>query len=297
MRIRVPATSANLGPGFDAFGMALQFYNHFEAHPAEAMAVTLAPGTCVETGDMSLDPGENLLAKAYTAYFGFRGVPLIAAALAIEAHIPLSRGMGSSSTAIVGGLMLADLMHPEPLGRDALLPWAIALEGHPDNVVPALLGGVRCCFDDGPAFTLAWPEDWGILLVIPPTPLSTHEARAIMPQHYSAADAVETLRGAAAWAYALSQKDSALFARAITCDRLHEPARGKLIPEYPVLKVLLQQTDAMGCVISGSGSTLAIYTSDPTVQEAVKTRLKNEAQLAHCRIISVKPDTTGTILH
>jgi homoserine kinase len=293
-RIRVPATSANLGPGFDTLGMALQFYNHFEATLAETLTVRLSPNTCVEVDGLSLDPQENLLAQAYQAYFKFRGDTLIPVELVIEAHVPLSRGLGSSSSAIVAGLFLADSLHPEPLGRDALVPWAVELEGHPDNVVPAMLGGVRCCLADGTNIAMTWPEAWGIGLVIPPTPQSTHAAREIMPPHYTQQEAVQTVRGIAVWIYALFHRDPSLFRKALASDALHEPARGQLIPEFSRLKSLLADTDALGCVISGSGSTLAVYTPSPEVHQDIMAKLKApESGLSHCRIITAQPDNDG----
>lgn len=295
MRIRVPATSANLGPGFDTLGMALQFYNYFEAHPAEKLTVSLSPGTCVEVSDLTLAPEDNLMAKAYAAYFRFRQSPPIPAQLIIEAHIPLSRGLGSSSSAIAAGLFLADQHHPEPLGKAALVPWAIKLEGHPDNVVPALLGGVRFCWGTGTSFQLAWPADWKILLVIPPDPLSTEQARRSMPAAYTLEQAVQNLRGIGSWVYAVMQEDVNLFRQALASDTLHEPARGQWIAEFALVKALIQQTDALGCIISGSGSTLAVFSPTAEVHQTVKSVLKEQTEaLAHCRIIGVQPDTTGT---
>lgn len=295
LRIRVPATSANLGPGFDTLGMALQFYNRFLVRPAPAMAVVCAEGTCVDTLGMSLDPAENLLAKTYQSYFELRGDPLIPAHLEIEAHIPFSRGLGSSSTAIVAGLYLADAMHPHPLGKEALIPWAVYLEGHPDNVVPAILGGVQCCLEHGPAFRLSWPVEWGILLVVPPNPVSTREARTIMPPHYSRDNAVSTMRGLAAWVYAVEHRNIRLFEKALAMDQLHEPARSQLIPEYAAVKKLIASTSAMGCVISGSGSTIAIFTPYPDAHRAVRLLVETAPELSHCKIMSLRPDTTGVM--
>ncbi len=293
IRIRVPATSANLGPGFDTLGMALQFYNHFEVAPAETLSVELSKHTCIETDGLSLDPSENLLAKAYSAYFQFRQETPIPARLVIEGHIPLSRGLGSSSSAIVAGLVLANHMHPDPLPKTQLVPWAIQLEGHPDNVVPALLGGVQCCVSEDHRISLVWPSEWGIILIIPPTKLHTNEARTILPDHYSRQEAVANLRGMAAWIYAVEHKDASLFQEALQSDTIHEPARGALIPEWPVLKEALSQTTAMGSVISGSGSTLAVFTPSSVSHHQCFERLKTVTELSHCKIVSVKADTDG----
>lgn len=292
-RIRVPATSANLGPGFDTLGMALQFYNHFEAVLANELSVEIGPSTCVDTVDLPLSPSDNLLAKAYSAYFMFRKEPVIPAKLTLEAHIPLERGLGSSSTAIVGGLLLADQLHPDPLGKDALVPWAIELEGHPDNVVPALLGGIHCCLSNGESIRLRWPDLWGIILIIPPHAVSTEMARSVMPQQYTQQEAVENLRGIAAWMAAIQQEDEDLFRYALAADRLHQPARSNLIPEFRWLKEVLEGTEALGCVISGSGSTLAVYTPYPKAHEATLRQLKSHPDLIPCRIFSVRPDIAG----
>jgi homoserine kinase len=297
VRIRVPATSANLGPGFDTLGMALQFYNHFEASPAETLSVKLLPATCVDIEGLSLVPENNLFSQAYQAYFRFRGTPLIPAALAIEGHIPLSRGLGSSSTAIIAGLFLADLMSGAPLGKAALIPWAVELEGHPDNVVPALMGQVWCCMADHThSFSLRWPESWGIILVIPPSPLSTHEARQSLPPNYPLEDTLKTVRGIAAWIHAIEHQDTVLFRYALSSDRLHQPYRGRLIPEYPILKGMLESTDVMGAVISGSGSTLAVFTPTSDNQQKTLAMLKApDSPLAQCKIITVQPDSQGAV--
>lgn len=297
MRIRVPATSANLGPGFDTLGMALRLYNYFEATPAEKLALEGSPSSSVDISDMPLTPRDNLLGKAYEAYFRFRGCPVISADLVIEAHIPLSRGLGSSSTAIVAGLFLADAMHPEPLGKEALIPWAVELEGHPDNVTPAVLGGIRCCLSNGTSFPLPWPEPWGIILVVPPERLNTRRARDILPKQYPLSAPVENIRGMAAWIQAVQQQDADRFGYALGSDTLHQPARGSIIPEFPILKTLIEPTEAMGCVISGSGSTLAVYTPDYQTQKAVLALLEEPGgKLSHCEIIPTRVDRNGVTL-
>lgn len=293
VRIRVPATSANLGPGFDSLGMALAFYNHFEATPSRSLHVEVLPATCVDVDGLSLDPKENLLAQAYQAYFTHRNTAIITAKLGIEAHVPLSRGLGSSSSAIVAGLVLANALHPDPLPKEALLPLAVALEGHPDNVAPALLGGVLCCVESGRVLCYDWPSDWGIWLVIPPTPLSTHAARAAMPATYTVTDVVQNIRAMAAWTRGIETADAALFNEALQADTIHQPARGELIPEFSVLQGVLAPLPVMGPIISGAGSTLAVYSPNIQTHRDMGEALRAAESLAHCRILSVKPDTQG----
>jgi homoserine kinase len=290
--IRVPATSANLGPGFDTLGMALTLYNQFEAYPANAMSVVISPQTTVDTTGLSLKPKDNLLAQSYAAYFQFRGTPLIPAHLVIEAHIPLSRGLGSSSSAIIAGLVLANSLHPNPLAQEILLPWAIQLEGHPDNVTPALLGGVRLCLSDGSHVALLWPKSWDILLVIPPTPLSTCKAREVLPAMYSQTDSVETLRAMGAWMTALHTQNDLLMRYALTHDRLHQPARSTLIPEFEAVQRAITHTSALGCLISGAGSTLAVWVPEGELTMIGKC-LQQDPTLSHCQVITVQPDHKG----
>lgn len=293
IRVRVPATSANLGPGFDTLGMALKFYNYFEAQPSKNLAVKILESTCVDVTGLSLEPSNNLLVQAYTHYFETRNISLKPATLAIEAHVPLARGLGSSSTAIVAGLVLADEMSGDSLGKEALVSMATALEGHPDNVVPALLGGTHCCLSNGASMALVWPEPWKIILVIPPNPLETHKARQVMPGSYSCTEVVETLQGMAAWIYALEHQDETKFSYALRADRLHQPARGKLIPEFSLLQNLCKDLPTLGCVISGAGSTCAIFSPHEAGHKETLEALKVHPDLKHCRVITVQPDEKG----
>lgn len=284
-----------MGPGFDKLGMALQFYNYFQTEAAETLSVELSPFTCVETPGFTPHPDENLLAQAYQAYFRYRNLPLIPAKLSVEAHIPFSRGLGSSSTAIVGGMVLANLMTSNPLPKENLLPWVIDIEGHPDNVTPALLGGLRRCDSNKQQIELQWPTQWGFIAVIPPTPLSTHQAREALPKTYSPQDIETSELALKQWQEALQAKDFELFSQALQGDRLHQPYRGKLIPEYAVLLKAVENTPVKAAVyISGSGSTLAVVTTDKTQNKATINHLKQDAMgLGHCKIISLQPDYNG----
>ena len=294
-RVRVPATSANCGPGFDTLGLALTFYNHFDAQPADTMSLVIAPGTCVDVSGVSLDPADNLLAQSYVAYFTFRQQPVIPAQLCIEAHIPLQRGLGSSSSAIVGGLMLANAMSSHPLPITDLVPMAVELEGHPDNVVPALLGGVRCSFMDNQSILLPWPEAWSFLVVIPDTPVSTHEARKVLPSEYARADVIETVQGMAAWIHAVHTQEPQWMRKALGMDRVHQPYRGRLIPPWARLQELLAYREGViGCAISGSGSTMLVIAESPEAIAPLKEYIT--PQLNGCRVLPLSLNTQGAVL-
>lgn len=295
-RIQVPATSANLGVGFDRLGIALQFYNYFEAKPSECLSVKINPANCVETFEMDLTPENNLLAQAYQAFFKHFSLPLVNAELTIEAHIPFSRGLGSSSTAIVAGVYLANLMSGSTKTKQQLLPLIIELEGHPDNVVPAMLGGLQDCTSNTEHHQLDWPKDWGLMFVIPPNPLSTKQARSVLPKTYPKEDLEKAKQNISQWLKAVKTSDLKLLKTVLMTDIIHEPYRKTLIPEYDIVARAIKNTPAIGVVISGAGSTLLVVTSSNESIAEVKIHLKNVPELAHCKIIHLQPDVEGTKL-
>ena len=138
-QVTVPATTANIGPGFDCLGAALTLYNYFSFTPADTLSITI---TGKEADRLSTGP-DNLVYKSYEAFYNHLQKPAPPVHIAIDLHVPLSRGLGSSSTAIVGGLVGANLLAGSPLNQEQLATLATHLEGHPDNVVPALMGGCQ----------------------------------------------------------------------------------------------------------------------------------------------------------
>ena len=292
IKIQVPATSANLGPGFDVLGLAVQFYNRFTARPANELSVELLPGTCIDTNDLDLSPDQNLLAKSYRYYFEVKQIPFQPAILGIEGHIPLSRGLGSSSSAIVGGLALASVVHQNTIDKYDLLKMATVIEGHPDNVTPAMLGGVQYCIDEITNKELDWPIDWELVFVIPPTPLNTEQARSVLPKKYSERQLEVAKKALLAWLIAVQTYDMPKMQKALASDVLHEPYRKRLIPEYTIASQVAQRAKAMGCVISGAGSSLLVITHNLYLQDTL-AQLKAEDKLSHCQITSFKLDTEG----
>ena len=295
IKIQVPATSANLGPGFDVLGLAVKFYNRFEATPskeAETLTVSIAPGTCVDVSEMSLNPDENLLAKSYSYYFKQCQQDVISANLAIEGHIPLARGLGSSSSAIVGGLFLANAVNQDKLPKSELLKMAVELEGHPDNVTPAMFGGVQYCLPDKSHKALHWPIDWELIFIIPPTPLETKKARSVLPQKYAEHQLDAAHKNLLSWLIAVQTGDIHKMKTALVSDVLHEPYRRPLIPEYAIVAKAIEHSKALGCVISGAGSTLLVVTHDNFLQDTLM-RLKNDPKLSHCTVTHLKIDTEG----
>ena len=180
VHVRVPATSANLGPGFDALGLALGLHNEVEAAEADGVSVRIEG-----EGAGSLPPGpDNVVARGVRLAFEAAGRPFEGVSLTCVNRIPTARGLGSSAAAWVGGLVAGNALLGGPLDRDALLALAVRAEGHPDNVAAALLGGLTVSCVDADrviALTLPVPADVGWVVLIPTISSSTAEARAVLP--------------------------------------------------------------------------------------------------------------------
>jgi homoserine kinase len=261
--VRVPATSANLGPGFDALGVALGIHNTVHVEPAARVAVEVdGEGR----GELETGPA-NLVYRAFVVAAQRLGGAPPPLRLRCTNAIPLARGLGSSSAAIVAGLLIADRVFPDRLGRAELLRLAVEVEGHPDNVTPALLGGVQVCVRAErevlhAAVTL--PRPLRAVLFIPDLPISTEAARRVLPATVPLADAVYNLGRAALLVAALAAGDYRLLAEA-TRDRLHQPARTPLLPAMPALFDAALEAGALGACLSGAGSSLIAF-ADGTEQ-------------------------------
>jgi homoserine kinase len=257
--VRAPATSANLGPGFDALGLALRLYDHVEAR-VTADGVTVA--VTGEGADELPADDQHLVVRAMYEAFDALGERPAGLALRCHNQIPQARGLGSSSAAIVSGLLLARALTEageERLDDTAVLRLAAALEGHPDNVAACLLGGV----------TVAWVEDAGVRAVrlephaevqpflwVPETKGLTETARATLPPTVPHADAARNAARAALLVHALTTRPDLLYPA--TEDRLHQPYRAEAAPETAALVAELR-ADGVAAVVSGAGpSVLAL---------------------------------------
>jgi homoserine kinase len=268
--VSVPATTANLGPGFDCIGVALTLYNQFKfTHQAEVeICVTGIESDRVRTDD------SNLAYRSFVKLYEYLGQTPPSVRIDIELDVPLARGLGSSATAIVGGLVGANLLAGEPLDTTEVMELAIALEGHPDNVVPALLGGCRLAAS---VETLSrqrweicdvpWHESVVPVVAIPDFELSTAEARRVLPSEVSRADAIFNTAHLGLLLRALETGNED-WIRAALQDRLHQPYRQALIRGYEVVQQAAVDAGAYGLVISGAGPTLLALTN-PRQAEAV----------------------------
>jgi len=253
LSVRVPATSANLGPGFDCLGLALDLWLDVEAEPSDRDRFDYQ-------GEGALpDRPDNLIHRGFA--LGLARLGLTPPALAVRARnpIPLARGLGSSSAALVAGAALADAWSGGRLTRQGVFEVTAAAEGHPDNVAPAVFGGftVSAARADGgyTSAVLPIPTRWRLLFGVPPFELPTEQARAVLPSHYPRADAVRTASRAALWALAVARDEPELLHTA-AIDVLHEPYREPLVPGLAAARSGLRAAGAHAAFLSGAGPTV-----------------------------------------
>lgn len=275
-KISVPATSANLGPGFDAIGIALTLYNEVEALPSDRPLHFVW-----ENEKDRLSDEDNLIFQSIAQVFAARDLPLPNLLVRVgSCGIPICRGLGSSSAAIVCGLALAHLLLGESLDKEKLALEACLIEGHPDNVIPAIYGGlsVTVLKEDLPPLVslIDLPEDLRFMAVIPPYPISTEESRRALPNTYTRGDCIHNAARTALLVNALHQREYSLLRTAFE-DAVHQPYRLPLMKDARYIFELLQQQGSLGEFISGSGSTLiGVFTKEkgesalPSVQEALQ---------------------------
>lgn len=270
--IRVPATTANLGAGFDCIGAALSLYNEFTFTPIETQNLVIAVQG-LEAAKVHTD-ATNLAYQAFLKlYTQIDRVPPVIQ-LEIKLGVPLARGLGSSATAIVGGLLGANTLAGNPLSPAAVMQLAIEMEGHPDNVVPALIGGCQLAATAANGWAIAdipWHSSIVPVVAIPNFELSTAAARSVLPTEYSRADAIFNTAHLGLMVRGLETGNPDWLSAGLT-DRIHQPYRQQLIPGYTDVEQAVIAAGGYGMVISGAGPTLlALATAE--CAEAVATAM------------------------
>jgi homoserine kinase len=294
--VRVPATTANIGAGFDCLGAALTLYNQFSFSESDEVRIT---ATGAEADRVSTD-SSNLVYQAFTKLYQFvdRTPPSIKLNIAMD--VPLARGLGSSATAIVGGLVGANLLAGSPLTQAELADLATSIEGHPDNVVPALIGGCRLAASglqrDWEICDVPWSSDVVPIVAIPNFELSTAEARRVLPENYSRADAIFNTAHLGLLLRGL-ETGNADWLKAALQDRIHQPYRQALIKGYDSVYEAAIAAGAHGMVISGAGPTLLALAASNQA-ERVKTAMENawtdQGITVQANVLQI--DTQGTIV-
>lgn len=288
--VTVPATTANLGPGFDCIGAALTLYNQVKFTRQDKggliIHVTGKEAERVQTDE------SNLLYQAFTKLYQHVEQTPPSVKIEIDLGVPLARGLGSSATAIVGGLVGANQLAGAPLSELQVMELAIAMEGHPDNVVPALVGGCRLAATSNTGWEICdvpWHEDIVPVLAIPDFELSTAEARRVLPTEYSRADTIFNTAHLGLLLRGLATGKGAWLRTALQ-DRLHQPYRQTLIPGYASVSHAAEEAGAYGVVISGAGPTLLALTDKQHasgVEAAMKAAWETQGIMAVVRSLAL----------
>ena len=288
--VRVPATSANLGPGFDALGLALALHNEVIAEEGQGVTVRIEG----EGADRLARDGNNVVARGVRLAYETAGRPFKGCALTCVNRIPAARGLGSSAAAWVAGLVAGNALAGAPLSKETLVALAARAEGHPDNVAAAIFGGltVSCLTSEGViAVALPVPPSLVWVVLVPEVTSSTAEARALLPQSVPRVDAVFNVQRVALLLASLQTARPAPLATALD-DRLHQPYRLKLFPWLPEVAAAARAAGALGCVLSGAGpSLLAVVDGDGgPVARAMETALRKAGVSGSARALAVDAD-------
>lgn len=269
IRISVPATSANLGIGYDTLGMAVSLYSHFTFERADTLTITGCPE--------QFQNEDNLVYVSLVDALAKWGVEPFGVSIDIQTEVPVARGLGSSSTCVVAGIMAAAALTGHTVTREELVALATSVEGHPDNVAPAILGAAVCSFTPAGELPRCLRYDVSprlrFLTIVPPYEVHTSEARKVVPQEVPLSTAVWQMGRIAGLTRGLETGDASLIAAA-NDDRIQEPYRRALIPDYEAIRQTCLEGGAATMWISGSGSTLMAVTDDTIVAKFLQVRLQ-----------------------
>ncbi|MGA7858335.1 MAG: homoserine kinase [Terracidiphilus sp.] len=260
IRLRLPATSANLGPGFDAAAVALDFFLDIEAETAEKFSIA-ATGRDAERCSRIEN---NLILENYQRLLTENGKPVTPLAIRMKNGIPLGMGCGSSAAGRLAAIALAVHFGSLDWSSEQILEEASALEGHPDNASACWLGGFVAAACEGRAVHAARvvpPAEWRAIVVLPPAPLATSKAREVLPATYSRADAVANIQAVSLLGLAFAQARGDLLRVAMN-DRIHQPYRAPICPMLPRLLPLAGSYGILGAALSGAGPAVLVVLSD-----------------------------------
>jgi homoserine kinase len=266
VKLRLPATSANLGPGFDAMALALDLFLEIEAEPASQFSIS-ATG---RNENICARLTRNLLIETYSYVLAASQRPMVPLQIRMRNGIPVGMGCGSSAAVRLAGVALASAFGGMDWDAAKIVAEAARLEGHPDNVAACWHGGLTVAAaaeEELGIASIAPPLHWHALLVLPQTPVATAKARSVLPDSYCRQDVVMSLQcvGLLTAAFALGRAD---LLRLATRDRLHQPYRMELCPLLPALLPLAGSHDVMSVTLSGAGPAVLLLTSQPEASQA-----------------------------
>lgn len=308
IKVKVPATTANFGSGFDCLGMALPIYNEI------TIEENVMPGSGIEINIISetdQDDGlaiehiptdkNNIVYKAIELLYNSIGQVPSDLTINIKSEIPIARGLGSSASVIIGGLIAANELLGRPADEAALLSIATEVEGHPDNIAPALLGGLvlSSLEDDGSVIykKIDWPSQWSLTVCIPDYELATDISRSVLPKEVSLKDASFNSRRIAMLVHAINTQDAELMKLGLQ-DKLHQPYRMKLVPGLTeIISQLKHEENVLGCVLSGAGPAILIISQKNNLDKIKSTVSAVWADLnVKSEIKTLKVETTGAVI-
>lgn len=289
IKVRIPATAANLGPGFDCLGLALSLYGDFQFEETEG-------GLCFSGVAEKFRNPDNLAVKAYHAVLERLGLPSCGLRISIDSGIPPARGLGSSASLIAAGIAAANAAHGSPLQLEEQVEIAALMEGHPDNVAPAIAGGLVISVMDGAKVRMQRcpvSENLRFCVLVPDFPISTGNARAVLPKTVPFKDAVFNISRTAMLIKALETGNLPLIGIAMQ-DRLHQRFRLPLISEAQEVVEMAKGLGSEAFCISGSGPALLFIYEKNDFAEAMSIAVQ---RLGHrWRAISLRPSDKGAIV-
>lgn len=297
VRVSVPASSGNIGPGFDVLGLALGFRNELRVRVLSSKEKGPRVRIVGEGQDSLPTDSRNIILRTMAHLFKKARRPMPNVELVCVNRIPLARGLGSSSAAYLAGLLAANRLLNDRFSKDEILAFATELEGHPDNVAPALFGGARASgVYDGRVVSapIATPRLRAVV-AIPSFELSTKKARKVLPKTIPMKDAIANLSAVALMSSAFSGGDAQL--KDLLNDRWHEPYRAKLIPGFYAVKKAALRAGAEGVILSGAGPTMLSFVKAGKTG-AVAKAMRNAFAKAGvtCRTREFSFDKKGAVL-
>lgn len=296
LKIKAPASSANLGPGFDCLGLALNLYNIAELEQSDVFQMEIAG---LGSKILSRDINKNLFFKAFFRYFEQVNEQPVPVKVKLINSIPLTRGLGSSAATVAAGLVAARHFSHHKLSEKELFNLGVAFEGHADNIGAALFGGLVLTYPTQAGYQvqkLTINNDIGTVIIVPEQQLKTSQARQVLPKQIPLADAVFNLSRLALLLKALAEADFSLLKTA-TADRLHEPYRRHLIAHYDKVKEIVAKVGLPALVISGAGSSLLAFcplSKTADFQKVLQQEFKMANLNLQVKVVSI--DKLGTRL-
>jgi homoserine kinase len=287
----VPASTANLGPGFDSIGLALDLYMTVDVMPSEVWEVTYK-----DDGFEDLSTGEdNLIVRTVTDIAKRKGDVAPASRLIVQSDIPLGKGLGSSATAIAAGIEIADQLLELNLSAREKVLLGSGYEGHADNISAALLGGVTISYFDGVEMDIVHipKPKMGAVILVPPEALLTEASRGLLPSQLTHSEATLSSAAGNVLSAAIARDDWETAGRMMEKDIFHEPYRKKLFPEFDRIRAVCHECGAYGMTISGAGPSLFVAVKQGDESEVAK-RLASAFPYYDC--IAVKPSIAGAVI-